>query len=60
MGPSAQFEIVKLKEILTGLEMMTQRLIRERPIEFGIHVGIGRRHHRKRRAKAATDSGPAC
>jgi signal transduction histidine kinase len=35
---SAQFEIVKLKEILTGLEMMTQRLIRERPIEFGIHV----------------------
>ena len=37
-GPSAQFEIVKLKEIWTGLEMMTQRLIRERPIQFGIHV----------------------
>jgi len=37
-GPSAQFEIVKLKEILTGLELMTQRLIRERPIEFGIHI----------------------
>jgi signal transduction histidine kinase len=35
---SAQFEIVKLTEILTGLEMMTQRLIRERPIEFGIHL----------------------
>ena len=37
-GPSTQFEIVKLKEILAALEMMTQRLIRERPIEFGIHV----------------------
>jgi signal transduction histidine kinase len=37
-GPSAQFEIVKLREILTGLEMMTRRLIRERPIEFGIHL----------------------
>lgn len=37
-GPAAQFEIVKLKEILTGLAMMTQRLIRERPIQFGIHV----------------------
>ena len=37
-GPSAQFEIVKLREIWIGLEMMTQRLIRERPIRFGIHV----------------------
>ena len=37
-GPSAQFEIVKLREIWTCLEMMTQRLIRERPIQFGIHV----------------------
>src|SRR5581483_6408673 len=37
-GPSAQFEIVRLREILTGLELMTQRLIRERPIEFGVHV----------------------
>jgi signal transduction histidine kinase len=37
-GSSAQFEIVKLKEILIGLETMTQRLIRERPIEFGIHM----------------------
>jgi signal transduction histidine kinase len=37
-GSFAQFEIVKLKEILTGLETMTQRLIRERPIEFGIHM----------------------
>ncbi|HEY3150413.1 MAG TPA: ATP-binding protein [Candidatus Binatia bacterium] len=37
-GSSAQTEIVKLKEILTGLETMTQRLIRERPIEFGIHM----------------------
>jgi signal transduction histidine kinase len=33
---TAQFEIVKLKEILAALEMMTQRLIRARPIEFGI------------------------
>jgi two-component system CheB/CheR fusion protein len=37
-GNSSQFEIVKLTEILSALEMMTQRLIRERPIEFGIHV----------------------
>jgi signal transduction histidine kinase len=37
-GQSAQFEVIKLKEILTGLEMMTQRLIRERPIEFGIAI----------------------
>ncbi len=35
---SAQFELVKLREILAALEMMTQRLIRERPIEFGIHI----------------------
>lgn len=34
----AQFEAVKLEEILLGLEMMTQRLIRERPIEFGINM----------------------
>jgi len=34
----AQFELVKLREILAALEMMTQRLIRERPIEFGIHM----------------------
>jgi signal transduction histidine kinase len=37
-GPATQFEIVKLREILAALEMMTQRLIRERPIEFGIHL----------------------
>jgi len=37
-GTAAQFEIVKLKEILGALEMMTQRLIRARPIEFGIHI----------------------
>jgi len=37
-GPSAQFEIVKLKEVLQVLELMTQRLIRERPIQFGIHI----------------------
>ena len=37
-GAAAQFEIVKLKEILVVLEMMTQRLIRARPIEFGIHI----------------------
>jgi signal transduction histidine kinase len=36
--PAAHFEIVKLREILTGLQIMTQRLIRERPIEFGIHL----------------------
>jgi signal transduction histidine kinase len=34
----AQFEVVQLKEILVGLEMMTQRLIRERPIQFGINM----------------------
>jgi signal transduction histidine kinase len=33
-----QFEVVKLREILTALEMMTQRLIRERPIEFRINM----------------------
>jgi signal transduction histidine kinase len=32
------FEVVQLKEILLGLEMMTQRLIRERPIQFGINM----------------------
>lgn len=37
-SPSAQLELVKLKEIVAGLEMMTQRLIRERPIQFGIHM----------------------
>ena len=37
-GAAAQREIVKLKEILAGLEMMTQRLIRQRPIQFGIHM----------------------
>jgi len=35
---SAQFELVRLREILAALEMMTQRLIRERPIQFGIHI----------------------
>jgi signal transduction histidine kinase len=35
---SARFGAIKLKEILTGLEMMTQRLIRQRPIEFGINL----------------------
>ncbi|HUR70372.1 MAG TPA: ATP-binding protein [Candidatus Limnocylindrales bacterium] len=34
----AQVEIVKLEEILGGLEAMTQRLIRQRPIKFGIHI----------------------
>jgi len=37
-GSSAQVEIVKLTEILGGLETMTQRLIRQRPIQFGIHM----------------------
>ncbi len=37
-SPSAQLEWVKLKEIVAALEMMTQRLIRERPIQFGIHM----------------------
>ena len=35
-GSAAQFEIVKLNEILTGLEMMTKQVTRERPIKFGI------------------------
>jgi signal transduction histidine kinase len=35
---SAQVEIVKLKEILCDLETMTHRLIRKRPIQFGIHM----------------------
>ena len=35
---NAQFEVVQLKEIFLGLKMMTQRLIRERPIEFGINM----------------------
>ncbi len=33
-----QFEVVKLKEILQALQMMTQRLIRERPIEFKLNM----------------------
>jgi signal transduction histidine kinase len=33
-----QFEVVKLKEILQALQMMTQRLIRERPIEFSLRM----------------------
>jgi signal transduction histidine kinase len=33
-----QFEVVKLKEILQALQMMTQRLIRERPIEFKLNL----------------------
>jgi signal transduction histidine kinase len=36
-GSALQFEIVKLKEVLADLEMMSQRLIRARPIEFGVH-----------------------
>ncbi len=31
-----RFEAVKLNEILAALEIMTQRLIRERPIQFGV------------------------
>ncbi|HLN84970.1 MAG TPA: histidine kinase dimerization/phospho-acceptor domain-containing protein, partial [Candidatus Limnocylindrales bacterium] len=34
----ARFEPVKLKEVLAGLTIMTQRLIRSRPIEFGVHI----------------------
>jgi signal transduction histidine kinase len=37
-GDATRLETVKLKEILAALEIMTQRLIRERPIEFGIHL----------------------
>ena len=37
-GSLAQVEVVKLKEILTTLEIMTQRLIRQRPIQFGVYV----------------------
>jgi signal transduction histidine kinase len=33
-----QFEAVKLKEILDALQMMTRRLIRERPIEFQLNL----------------------
>jgi signal transduction histidine kinase len=35
---SARFETIKLQEILAGLEIMTRRLIRQRPIEFHQHV----------------------
>ena len=38
---SAQLGIVKLEEVLGGLETMTQRLIRQRPIEFGIFMEPG-------------------
>lgn len=37
-GASAHLELVKLHEILAGLKMMTQRLIRERPIEVGMRI----------------------
>jgi len=37
-GAAAQREIVKLKELLSALEMMTRRLIRARPIEFNLHI----------------------
>ncbi|MBM4260963.1 MAG: GAF domain-containing protein [Deltaproteobacteria bacterium] len=37
-GATAHLELVKLHEILAGLKMMTQRLIRERPIEVGIEI----------------------
>jgi signal transduction histidine kinase len=35
---AARFEPVKLTEIMAGLEMMTRRLIRARPIEFRMSV----------------------
>jgi signal transduction histidine kinase len=35
---AARFEPVKLTEIMAGLELMTRRLIRERPIEFRLNV----------------------
>jgi signal transduction histidine kinase len=35
---AARFETIRLKEILAGLEIMTRRLIRRRPIEFNQHV----------------------
>lgn len=35
-GRSAQLEVVKLGDILRALELMTRRLIRQRPIEFAI------------------------
>ena len=38
---SSQVEVVKLGEILGGLETMTQRLIRQRPIQFGIYTEPG-------------------
>jgi signal transduction histidine kinase len=37
-GSATQLEVVKLKEVLAGLSMMTQRLIRARPIKFDVQM----------------------
>lgn len=37
-GVLTQLETIKLKEILNALEMMSRRIIRERPIEFRINI----------------------
>jgi signal transduction histidine kinase len=36
--PSANFAVVNLKEIVRGLEIMSQRFIGERPIKFGVYL----------------------
>jgi signal transduction histidine kinase len=35
---ATRFETIRLREILAGLEIMTRRLIRRRPIEFNQHL----------------------
>ena len=37
-GFLTQLETIRLKEILTALEMMSRRIIRERPIAFGVSI----------------------
>lgn len=41
-GESAiQLELIKLREILQTLELMGRRIIRERPIDFRVHIDSG-------------------
>ena len=58
-GPSAQFEIVKLREILDrlGNDDPAADSRAAHPVRHSCR--IRRRHHRKRRAEAATDFGAA-
>ncbi|MGE5301946.1 MAG: ATP-binding protein [Alphaproteobacteria bacterium] len=37
-GVLMQLEMIKLKEILQALELMGRRIIRERPIDFRVHI----------------------